>query len=50
MTRTLVCALALVCLASASLACGAHSKQTQSCAPGTFWDTEAQSCMKIVNS
>ena len=49
MIRTLLCSLALVCVASAGLACSAHSQQTQSCADGTFWDTASQSCMKIVN-
>ncbi len=50
MIRTLLCALALSCTASLALACNGHSKQTQSCAPGTYWDTESQSCAKIVNS
>ncbi|WP_170770442.1 adenylosuccinate lyase [Ruegeria lacuscaerulensis] len=50
MTRTLLCALALTCSASIAFACSGHSKQTQSCAPGTQWDYETQSCTKTVNS
>ncbi len=50
MIRTLLSALALVLMASAGLACEQHSKQTQSCAPGTTWDTETKSCAKSVNS
>ncbi len=50
MIRTVLCTLALVCAASAGLACSAHQQQTQSCASGTFWDTASQSCVKIVNS
>lgn len=50
MIRTLICALALGCSASVALACSGHTKQTQSCAPGTYWDAESHSCAKIVNS
>ncbi len=50
MIRTLLCSVALICTASVGLACGAHSKQTQSCAPGLFWDSATHSCEKIVNS
>lgn len=50
MIRTLSCAVALSCSASVALACSGHSKQTQSCAPGTYWDAEAQTCAKFVNS
>ncbi|MDP5215876.1 hypothetical protein Q5Y75_01460 [Ruegeria sp. 2205SS24-7] len=27
-----------------------HDQQTQSCAPGTVWDADSQSCAPIVNS
>ncbi len=50
MIRTVLCSIALVCFASASLACTGHSKQTQSCADGAVWDQESQSCTKIINS
>lgn len=50
MIRTLFCTFALICTASAGLACNAHSKQTQSCAEGTFWDSDTKSCMKITSS
>ncbi|WP_170428136.1 chitin-binding domain-containing protein [Ruegeria arenilitoris] len=50
MIRTLICALALGSSASVALACSGHSKQTQSCALGTYWDAETQTCAKIVNS
>lgn len=50
MIRTLICALALGCSASVALACSGHSKQTQSCAPGSVWDAETQTCAKITNS
>ncbi len=50
MIRTLICAFALSCSASVALACSAHSKQTQSCAEGTYWDSETQTCAKITNS
>lgn len=50
MIRTVLCSIALVCMASASLACSGHSKQTQSCIEGTTWDQETQSCLKIINS
>ncbi|SLN14335.1 adenylosuccinate lyase [Ruegeria meonggei] len=50
MIRTLICALAFGCCASVALACSGHSKQTQSCAPGSSWDAESQSCTEIINS
>jgi len=50
MIRTFICALALTCTTTAALTCSGHSKQTQSCAPGTYWDTESQTCAEIVNS
>ncbi|MFY2824752.1 chitin-binding domain-containing protein [Ruegeria sp. MALMAid1280] len=50
MIRTLLCALALACSASVAVACSGHSKQTQSCAPGTYWDAESQTCAKSANS
>lgn len=50
MIRTLLCALALVGSASVALACNGHAKQTQSCAAGTYWDADSQTCAKIVNS
>ncbi|CAD0185224.1 hypothetical protein RUESEDTHA_02110 [Ruegeria sp. THAF57] len=50
MIRIVLCALALSCTTSAALACSGHSKQTQSCAPGTYWDADSHSCAKIVNS
>ncbi|WP_157769920.1 chitin-binding domain-containing protein [Ruegeria profundi] len=50
MIRITICALALTISASAALACSGHSKQTQSCAPGTYWDAESQTCAKLVNS
>ncbi len=50
MIRTLLCTIALTVAASASLACSGHSAQKQSCAEGTIWDSDAQSCVKLVNS
>ncbi len=50
MFRTILCALTFSCVASVALACSNHTNQTQSCAPGTIWDTETQGCTKIVNS
>ncbi len=50
MIRTLICALALSCSASVALACSAHTQQTQSCADGTYWDSETHTCAKIVDS
>ncbi|CUJ89446.1 hypothetical protein RUE5091_00873 [Ruegeria denitrificans] len=50
MIRTILCALTLTFSASVALACTGHSKQTQSCADGTYWDSETQTCAKIVNS
>ncbi|MDA7963372.1 adenylosuccinate lyase [Ruegeria sp.] len=50
MIRTLICALALIYTASVGLACSGHSKQTQSCAEGTFWDSDTKSCMKLTSS
>ncbi len=50
MIRTLLCSAALVMTASVGLACNGHSKQTQSCAQGTIWDMETQTCVKLVNS
>ncbi len=50
MIRTLLCTAALVMAASAGLACTGHSKQTQSCAQGTIWDTDTKTCVKLVNS
>ncbi|KUJ80713.1 hypothetical protein AVO45_06685 [Ruegeria marisrubri] len=47
--RTLACAVAVGLFATAASACELH-KQTQSCAPGTVWDSESQSCVKAVNS
>lgn len=50
MIRTLLCTIALTVAASAGLACTGHSAQTQSCAEGTIWDSDAQTCVKLVNS
>ncbi len=50
MLRTALCAIALICAGTAGFACNGNTKQTQSCAEGTIWDSESQSCMKIVNS
>ncbi|MEX0278575.1 MAG: adenylosuccinate lyase [Ruegeria sp.] len=50
MIRALLCSIALVLTASAGLACTGHAKQTQSCAEGTIWDSDAQTCVKLVNS
>ena len=47
--RTLACAVAVGLFATAASACELH-KQTQSCAPGTVWDSESQSCVKAVIS
>ncbi|MEM1005782.1 MAG: adenylosuccinate lyase [Pseudomonadota bacterium] len=50
MIRTIFCTLALICVASAGAACNASSQQTQSCAAGTMWDPDTQTCAEIVNS
>lgn len=50
MIRIVLCAFALSCSATVALACNGLSKQTQSCAPGSYWDAESGGCTKIVNS
>ncbi|WP_171052659.1 hypothetical protein [Ruegeria sediminis] len=47
--KTLACALAFGLVSTAAMACEFH-KQTQSCAPGTVWDSESETCVKAVNS
>ncbi|WP_170752535.1 MULTISPECIES: adenylosuccinate lyase [Ruegeria] len=49
MIRSLICALALASSTTAALACGAHTEQTQSCAPGTSWDAVSHSCKENVS-
>ncbi|MBY6081567.1 adenylosuccinate lyase [Ruegeria arenilitoris] len=50
MIRTTLCALALALSASSAFACQGHSKQSQSCAPGTTWDSASESCVKNASS
>lgn len=33
-----------------AMGCSHGTEQTQSCAPGTVWDADAQSCVQIINS
>ncbi len=49
--KTLIFAAALVAIPAASFAyCSGRGHQAQSCAPGTVWDADSQSCVKQVNS
>lgn len=48
-TLVLAAALLLPTIASA-IGCSGRGHQAQSCAPGTAWDANSQSCVKIVNS
>lgn len=49
--KTSLAALALTLIpAFAYATCSARGHQAQSCAPGTVWDANAQTCIKQVNS
>jgi hypothetical protein len=48
-TLVLTAALLLPSIAAA-MGCSGREHQAQSCATGTTWDANSQSCVKIVNS
>lgn len=49
--KTILTALALTVLPAASFAmCSGKSHQAMSCAEGTVWDVESESCVKQVTS
>ncbi|UWQ92906.1 hypothetical protein QEZ52_09275 [Aliisedimentitalea scapharcae] len=48
-TLVLTAALLLPSLAAA-MGCSGREHQAQSCAAGTTWDSNSQSCVKIINS
>ena len=49
--KTAFVALSLAVLpALAHASCAAHAQQSQSCAPGTVWDSQSQSCVPQANS
>ncbi|MCA0872377.1 carbohydrate-binding module family 14 protein [Seohaeicola saemankumensis] len=49
--KTIILAAVLAALPALSYAsCSARGHQAQSCAPGTVWDSNAQTCVKQINS
>lgn len=48
--KTLFAALALTLLPAVSYAICADSHQAQSCAPGTVWDANQQTCVEQISS
>lgn len=49
--KLILTSLALAALPALSYAsCSAHEHQTQSCAPGTTWDSASKSCVKQASS
>ena len=50
-TKTLIAAFGMVIMSAfAAHACAKHSEQAMSCAEGTAWDAESETCVPQISS